>query len=578
MINIKESLDAFIQGRIDFNGLLEIVQRTATEAPEQIPELIDRINALYRAGRLPPQLYSALLAQAGGNTPTAPSRSPADSDSTAPESDTSNADDTAPNRESGASDQTRIATPSIVPEEASDRTRIATPSSITSEEPEHTRITTRPPVTTPRSAEAPDQTRIATAPLTGAPTGQIPTAETGTGSSPASSSSWGKTTGTRTATRKISNEPAVGDILKDRFVLEEELGRGGMGIVFKALDKRKEEASDRHPYVALKLLNESFKQHKDSLMALQREARKAQDLKHPNVISIFDFDKDGHDNYFIAMELLDGHPLDKTIKSLRGTGMPKKKALSLIAQMGQALAAAHNHKPGIIHSDFKPGNVFLTTDDQVKVFDFGIARAAKPKAGEAKGDVTAFDARTLGALTPTYASLEMLEGQDPDPRDDIYALAIVAYELLSGSRPFGRKPANEALTEQLTPQRIEGLTRRQWKGLQRGLAFRREDRAVSVEAFLDDLKYRKSKTPLILAISGIGLGLASWLLVPPYLEKRREAALATTIEQAVPNEMATLLQQSADLPESSKETLDNKVIQRLIALITDGQAEQITAT
>ena len=118
------------------------------------------------------------------------------------------------------------------------------------------------------------------------------------------------TMGTQTTSRAISHEPQVGDTLKDRFVLEKVIGRGGMGVVFKALDNRKVEARDRHPYVALKLLNESFKQHEDSLIALQREARKAQDLKNPNIIGIFNFDRDENDNYFIAMELLKGQPLD----------------------------------------------------------------------------------------------------------------------------------------------------------------------------------------------------------------------------------------------------------------------------
>lgn len=572
-MDIKGSLDAFVHGQLDFNGLLEIVGRVAVEDPVQIPELIDRINALYREGRLPPQLYGALLSKAGQGTPTTPAgtsipsgRAPAGIATPEPGE---NIPDTGPEE----SDKTRIASPSMDSDDQADRTRIAAPSTAAPDESDATRIPTRSPSTATSEPADTDRTRIATDHSTGVPTGRSPTATTG---APSSTSNWGKTTGIRTATRKISNEPAVGDILKERFVLEEELGRGGMGIVFKALDQRKVEARDRHPYVALKLLNESFKQHAESLMALQREARKAQDLKHPNVISIFDFDKDGHDNYFIAMELLDGHPLDKTIKSLRGSGMPKKQALRLITQMGQALAAAHNHKPGIIHSDFKPGNVFLTPDDEVKVFDFGIARAAKPKTGEAKGDVTAFDARTLGALTPTYASLEMLEGQDPDPRDDIYALAIVAYELLSGARPFGRKPANDAMSEGMTPKRIEGLTRRQWKGLQRGLAFRRKDRSANVEVFLDDLKFRKSKAPVILALTGISLGLASWLLIPPYLEKRRESDVISSIEQSAAKDIAAYLEQTDDLPEPSRENINNKIIERLIQLISSGDATQIS--
>jgi len=390
-------------------------------------------------------------------------------------------------------------------------------------------------------------------------------------------SSWADTSGmgTTTSSHRISHEPAVGDTLKQRFELVEEIGRGGMGVVFKALDQRKVEAKDRNPYVALKLLNESFKQHAASLMALQREARKAQDLKHPNVIGIFDFDKDEHGNYFIAMEFLEGSPLDKIIKKLRGTGMPPEQALKLITQMGLALAAAHNHKPGIIHSDFKPGNVFLTRDGEVKVFDFGIARAAKPKIPQAGSDVTAFDAGTLGALTPTYASLGMLEGQDPDPRDDIYALAIVAYELFTGGRPFGRKPATEAQSKGLRPKRVKGLTRRQWKGLQRGLAFQREDRTPNVEQFLDELTPKKSRLPLIAGLSAIGAGLLGWLLVPDYLEKQRTTELATQIEGSTLARIPQLLEDATELRPESRRLLSAKAVARLIGIINQGTPKQV---
>src|SRR5262249_20405666 len=109
-----------------------------------------------------------------------------------------------------------------------------------------------------------------------------------------------------------SREPQAGDTIKDRFVLEEVIGKGGMGVVFRARDKRKEEAQDRHPYAALKVLNETFKRHPESLKALQREARKAQNLAHPNIVTVYDFDRDGA-NVYMVMELLEGEPLDKYI-------------------------------------------------------------------------------------------------------------------------------------------------------------------------------------------------------------------------------------------------------------------------
>src|SRR6185312_12459404 len=130
--------------------------------------------------------------------------------------------------------------------------------------------------------------------------------------------------------RAVADAPTLGagSVVKDRFVLEEELGRGGMGIVFKARDLRKEEAQDRNPYVALKVLNEEFKRHPESLKALQRESRKAQHLAHPNVVTVYDFDRDGA-NVFMVMELLEGRSLDRLIRKSEDSGVGNQMALRL---------------------------------------------------------------------------------------------------------------------------------------------------------------------------------------------------------------------------------------------------------
>lgn len=275
-------------------------------------------------------------------------------------------------------------------------------------------------------------------------------------------------------------ELSVGVVLKDRFVLTEVLGKGGMGAVFKALDLRKVEANDREPYVALKVLNQDFRDNPVSFMALQRETKRAQTLSHPNIIIVYDFDRDG-DHVFMTMEHLQGRPLNALIRELKEKGLPFKKAWPLIQSMGAALAYAH--RKNIVHSDFKPGNVFVTEEGEAKVLDFGIATAiARP--GQASSDATVFNARDLGAMTPAYASLEQLRHQPPDPRDDIYALACVAYELLTGKHPFGKLPAEKALELNVPLKPIPGLKGKQWKALLRGLAFKQEERIASVDEFL----------------------------------------------------------------------------------------------
>lgn len=280
-----------------------------------------------------------------------------------------------------------------------------------------------------------------------------------------------------------ANVVAVGSVLKNRFVLEEMLGRGGMGVVYKARDLRKVEAMDRNPYIAVKVLSKDFQANPDSFIALQRESKKAQQLAHPNIVTVYDFDRDGP-NVFMTMELLEGEPLDQLIRRLRPATLPTQQALSIIEQMARALAYAHSEN--IVHSDFKPGNIFLTSKSVVKVVDFGIARAAKSTDRPAE-DATVFDPGSLGALTPTYASCEMLEYGEPDPRDDVYGLSVVAYELLAGSHPFDRKPATYARDLDLKAKRPKELPKEIWQAISHGLEFEREKRTQNATQFIKEM-------------------------------------------------------------------------------------------
>ncbi|KJK20582.1 protein kinase [Burkholderiaceae bacterium 16] len=274
----------------------------------------------------------------------------------------------------------------------------------------------------------------------------------------------------------------VGDTLNGRFVLEECLGVGGMGTVYKALDLRKLEASDRKPYIAIKVLNVQFRGHPKSLIALQREARKAQTLAHRNIVTVYDFDRDGSVVY-LTMEYLSGKSLNRVLRAPDFAGMPFAKALPIITGMGRALSYAHER--GFVHCDFKPANVFLTDSGEVKVIDFGIARVFQQPADDA--DPTVFDPGTLGGMTPAYASPEMFEHREPDPRDDIYALACVTYELLTGRHPYERLSANQARGAGLKPQRAKSLSRGQWRALRAALSFDRATRTPTVTRFLADL-------------------------------------------------------------------------------------------
>jgi len=303
----------------------------------------------------------------------------------------------------------------------------------------------------------------------------------------------------------LSESLRVGSILQNRFVLKEIMGSGGMGTVFRATDLRREEAQDHQPDVAIKVLNDEFREDPELFIALQRETKKTQLLAHPNIVTVYDFDRDGN-NVFMVMELLEGKSLSQFIREDAAQGIPFKESWHIIK--GLALALAYAHKKNIIHSDFKPGNVFITSDGEIKVLDFGIACAAV--RSDLHKEDTIFNARDLGALTPAYASLEMLQGKDPAPADDVYALACVCYEILGGKHPYGKLSAQKALEVNLGVPILSSLDRRTRLALSHALALKCEQRTVSVSDFLNEIE-PKSVWPKILAATALiaTLGVAS---------------------------------------------------------------------
>ena len=340
----------------------------------------------------------------------------------------------------------------------------------------------------------------------------------------------------------------AGRLLKNRFVLEEKLGSGGMGDVYKALDLRAQEAQEKNPYIAIKLLNENFSRHKDAFISLQREASKTRAIPHPNIMGVYDFDREG-DTVFMSMELLNGKPLDDYLKE-HPEGVSVEDAWNIIDGICEGLMRAHG--AGIVHSDFKPGNIFYTKDKMAKVFDFGIARAVKsPGDIQADGEKTVFDAGSLGALTPTYASYEMLKGMQPAKSDDVYAVALVAYELFTGHHPYDRTPADKAYDRGMEPEPIPWLRRRQWKALKRGLALRGEDRTQTVDEFHEELFAEAIPIFRYAAVATLVLGLTGFAgynfffgaaeQIPEELVQLRQSQFANT--QTFDDQMRSLFRE-----------------------------------
>ena len=263
---------------------------------------------------------------------------------------------------------------------------------------------------------------------------------------------------------------AVGAILKNRFVLDREIGRGGMGVVYRAVDRRRLEAMHKQPYVAVKLLTGDVRRSPDALRALEAEARRAQELAHPNIVNTYDFDRDGA-HVFIVMELLEGRPLDTVLRE-KADGLGFEASRLIVDGVCAGLAYAHGR--GVVHCDLKPANVFVEAGGGVKLLDFGIATA-----GWAGG----FDLASLNGYTLAYASPEMLQGEPRDPRDDVYALGCLIYVALTGRHPFDRASALEARDRGRTPKRPPRIPGAAWAALRGALSLERAKRIKSAGVF-----------------------------------------------------------------------------------------------
>ena len=207
------------------------------------------------------------------------------------------------------------------------------------------------------------------------------------------------------------------------YRLESEIGRGGMGVVYRAVDTRLNRP------VAIKLLAPGAAADPERIKRFVQEARSASALSHPGIVTIYEVDEqDG--TTFIAMELVDGVPLDGL---LAGGPLPVARALDVAAQIASALEAAHAR--GIVHRDIKPANVIVSEDGRVKVLDFGLAKLFEgAPTAETVSALATRQGQVMG--TPAYMSPEQAEARPVDARSDIFSLGAVLYEMLAGRRAF----------------------------------------------------------------------------------------------------------------------------------------------
>lgn len=209
-------------------------------------------------------------------------------------------------------------------------------------------------------------------------------------------------------------------IIDGRYRVESELGRGGMGVVYRATQLALSRA------VAIKQLSASVEDDPSAVERFRREALAASRLAHPGIVGVYDAGVfDG--SPYLVMELVEGEALDDLIA--RRGALAVDVALRIAAELGLALGAAH--AAGILHRDVKPANVLIATDGRARLVDFGLATIGN-------GSDTRITRYGMFVGTPEYLAPEVARGADPDPRGDVYALGATLYEMLTGVLPFDR--------------------------------------------------------------------------------------------------------------------------------------------
>lgn len=283
-------------------------------------------------------------------------------------------------------------------------------------------------------------------------------------------------------------DPFIGrDILNGQFQILQKIGSGGMGAVYKALQP----AMNR--MVAVKILHPKLANRKDLVSRFRREARAMSHLTHPNTVKVYLYGELEDGSLYIVMEFLEGKNLNQTVRA-EGP-MPIERGLPILIQVCNALEEAH--RAGIIHRDLKPENIFLSQQggmrDYPKVLDFGLAKVTEREMRPGSIILTQ-EGMVFG--TPEFMSPEQAQGKTLTPASDIYSLAVILYEVLTGKLPFDAKNPMEYIQLHVMTkpkpinERVPGKTfpALLWTVLDRALAKKLEDRYTSAAEFAHALQ------------------------------------------------------------------------------------------
>ena len=311
-----------------------------------------------------------------------------------------------------------------------------------------------------------------------------------------------------------------------RYSLYQLLGGGGMAQVYLAHD----EVLDRH--VALKILRDQYAEDEQFVERFRREARSAASLSHPNIVSIYDQGRSEDGAYYIAMEYVPGGTLKERIR--QGGALTPEAAVGVASQITDALSEAH--EKGVVHRDIKPQNVLVTEKGDVKVTDFGIAKAAASSSSVA----TATGA-VLG--TVDYMSPEQARGESVGPQSDLYSLGVVLYEMLTGTLPYeADNPIGTAIKHMNAPVRSPGEVNPSVPQPLSALTMKLmakvpEERYASAVALAEDLERVRSGLPPVAADAQKTEKMTAPL--PPLARGRDELTTKTAVQPPIATPTAT---------------------------------------
>jgi len=287
-----------------------------------------------------------------------------------------------------------------------------------------------------------------------------------------------------------------------RFRLIRKIGGGGMGRVWLARDLNEETVEGGERYKALKVVSPLLQDSPRALESLKREAVRASRLSHPGIINVYGY-RQGADGWlFVVMDYLEGRDLDQLLEEEGPRGLGWARTRQLIQPMADALEYSHREHR-LVHRDLKPGNVFITSQGEVKLLDFGLAYRLR----RSSSIVNVEEAHNRG--TPQYMPPEAHIGGEPeDVAQDIYALSCMIYEMLTGSPPYSHEAAIQRSPD-LLPAPPPELTPGAWTVLCSGLAYRKEDRPSSVRELVSRLVHAQQSA----GASSRGRGDGRWRML-----------------------------------------------------------------